>query len=338
MATPPTGCLSQPTRSLSRRFAAALVTALAVSVTVAGCATSQAASSTNATGGTDVPVVVTDVKSQLPATVTDSSGATVTVTDTSRIVVLNGGIGETVVAMGQRDRIVGRDVSTDFPGIADVPLVTHGHDVSAEGLLALNPSVVLADARSGPPEALAAVRQSGVPVVIVPEVWSLTDAPARVTAIAAALGMPDAGSALNTYLDDAVRTTRDSAATGDTKPTVAFLYVRGTAAVYLLGGKGSGADDMIAAAGGIDAGTKANLESFTPLTPEALAHSAPDVILVMDKGLESVGGVQGLVALPGVGQTPAGRNQRIVSLPDGELLSFGPRTPGTLARLAELIR
>jgi len=285
-----------------------------------------------------VPTIVTNPESTLPTTVTDATGSEVTVKDASRIVVLNGGIAETLVSMGLGDRIVGRDVSTDFPGVADVPLVTNGHDVSAEGLLALTPTVVLGDARSGPPEALAAVRQSGVPVVIVPEVWSLQEATARVTAIADAVGAPAAGTQVNAYLNDEIAKTR-SAAEGrsQTQPTVAFLYVRGTAAVYLLGGEGSGADDMIEAAGGIDAGTKANLENFTPLTPEALAAAAPDVILVMDKGLESVGGVSGLIALPGIAQTPAGRDQRIVSLPDGELLSFGPRTPGTLARLAELI-
>lgn len=327
-----------PAPHLAWRLALAAAVVLALVTAAVGCAPSQAGPAANSTTGTDVPIIVTNAASQLPVTVTDASGTAVTVQDTSRIVVLNGGIGETLVAMGMRDRIVGRDVSTDFPGVTDVPLVTQGHDVSAEGLLALTPTVVLADARSGPPEALAAVRQAGVPVVIVPEVWALQDAQARVSAIAAALGMPEAGARVNAYLADAIQTTKDRNSTDEQKPTVAFLYVRGTAAVYLLGGKGSGADDMIAAAGGTDAGTKANLDGFTPLTPEALASAAPDVILVMDKGLESVGGVQGLVALPGVGQTPAGRNQRIVSLPDGQLLNFGPRTPTTLARLAELIR
>lgn len=102
-------------------------------------------------------------------------------------------------------------------------------------------------------------------------------------------------------------------------PRVAFLYLRGSAAVYLIGGDGSGADSLVEAVGGVDAGDEAELGSFTPLTPEALAEAAPDVILVMSKGLESVGGVTGLLALPGVAQTPAGRDQRIVAIPDGEL-------------------
>jgi iron complex transport system substrate-binding protein len=104
--------------------------------------------------------------------------------------------------------------------------------------------------------------------------------------------------------------------------------------VYLLGGDGSGADSLLEAVGAVDAGSKAGLEAFTPLTPEALVAAAPDALLVMEKGLESVGGVDGLLALPGVAQTPAARDRRVVVVPDGELLNFGPRTPQTLEDIA----
>ena len=75
---------------------------------------------------------------------------------------------------------------------------------------------------------------------------------------------------------------------------MAFLYLRGTSAVYLIGGQGSGADDLIASAGGVDVGAESGLDAFVPLTPEALVAADPDTILVMTKGLESVGGIDGL--------------------------------------------
>lgn len=282
-----------------------------------------------------VPVVASAESAALPTTVTDAAGERVTVTSADRIVSLNGGITETLIAMGLRDRIVGRDVSADVAEVADVPLVTQGHDVSAEGVLRLEPTLVLADPRTGPPEAIAAIRSAGVPVVLVPEVWSLDQMQARTQAVAAAVGAPGTGAAVTTTVERQLRRLRDP---GGANPTVAFLYLRGTAAVYLLGGAGSGADSLIEAVGGVDAGSAAGLGPFTPLTPEALAQAQPDVILVMTKGLESVGGVSGLLELPGVGQTPAGRDRRIVALPDGELLNFGPRTPGMLAELAGQLR
>jgi len=69
------------------------------------------------------------------------------------------------------------------------------------------------------------------------------------------------------------------------------------------------------------------------MTSELVASLNPDVILVMTKGLQSVGGVSGLVELPGIAQTAAGKNKRVIAVDDSLLLSFGPRTPDLLKRL-----
>jgi iron complex transport system substrate-binding protein len=54
-------------------------------------------------------------------------------------------------------------------------------------------------------------------------------------------------------------------------------------------------------------------------------------------GLESVGGIEGLVKIPGIAQTPAGKDRRVVTMEDGLLYSFGPRTPVALRLLIEAI-
>ncbi|MDP2289468.1 MAG: ABC transporter substrate-binding protein [Actinomycetota bacterium] len=306
-----------------------LVIGLGAVLLLAGCTGANAAMQAPSPGqpivatAGPIPYLEVDTSSVLPVTVTDATGARVTVTDLSRIVSLSGGVTELLFAMGLHGNVVGRDVTSDFAGTENIPLVSQGHDVSAEGVLALNPTLILADTQSGPPEAIAALRAVGVPVVILPEVWSIAEAIPRAQLLTTALGMPSALPVLSQALGGRTSTL-------DQPLTVAFLYLRGTAAVYLMGGKGSGADSLIQAIGGVDAGTKAGFAAFTPLTPEALVASAPDVILVMEKGLTSVGGIDGLLKLPGVAQTPAGRNTRVVSVPDGELLSFGPRTTGML--------
>lgn len=298
------------------------------SASASASAASTAGTAAPADGG--VPVIVTDTSPHLPVTVTDAAGDTVTVRDTSRIVSLAGGISETLFALGLGSSVVGRDVSTEFPGTEGIVLVTSGHDVSAEGVLALAPTLVLADARTGPPEALSAIRAAGVPVVVVPEVWTLDEASARNDAVAEAVGMPGAGQQITDYVEAHAAQAQLAG-----RPVIAFLYLRGNAAVYLMGGDGSGADSIIEALGGVDAGTAAGLSAFTPLTPESLAESRPDTFLVMSKGLESVGGIEGLLAMPGIAQTPAGRDRRVIVVPDGELLSFGPRTPHTLADISD---
>lgn len=244
-----------------------------------------------------------------------------------RIVSLATGVGETVAALGAGQRVVGRDETSNVAAIDAAPIVTKAHAVSAERVLALEPDLVLVDASTSPPEALDQIRSTGVRVVEVPEAWTLADIGPRTAAVAAAIG---ASKQAADRVTDAASGQPYASKTG---ARVAFLYLRGTAAVYLIGGKGSGADALIAAAGGTDVGASAGLDPFVPLTPEALATLQPDVILVMTNGLESVGGVDGLVTLPGVAQTPAGTNRRVIAVDDTLLLSFGPRTGSLIEAL-----
>lgn len=247
-----------------------------------------------------------------------------------RIVSLATGAGETLVALGVGDRVVGRDETSEVPTQAEV--VTEAHNVSAERVIALDPDVVIVDARTTPPEALDQIAASGARIVEVPEAWTLADMAPRTEAIADAIGV-DPADLLTTLPTGAPPDAASASAAADA-PRVAFLYLRGTSAVYLLGGEGSGADALTAAAGGVDAGAEAGLEAFTPLTAEALVALDPDVLLVMTGGLESVNGVDGLLALPGVAQTAAGRERHVIAVDDEVLLSYGPRT----GALVELLR
>ena len=149
------------------------------------------------------------------------------------------------------------------------------------------------------------------------------------SAVASAIGTPKAAALLAKSL------------TGISYPTsktrVAFLYLRGTASIYLIGGKGSGADSLFQAIGVQDVGAQSLKTPFTALSAEALIQMQPDVIVLMTKGLASVGGVDGLVQLPGIAQTPAGKNKRIVTVDDSLLLSFGPRTAPLLPLLRAAI-
>jgi iron complex transport system substrate-binding protein len=274
----------------------------------------------------DGVITITSADVPLPPAVaaTPAAGAP------QRIASLATGVGETLAALGLADRVVARDETSDVPAIDGAPVVTKAHATSAERVLAERPDLVLVDAATSPPEAIDQIRSAGVTVVEVPEAWSVADIGPRTRAVAEAVGLPaEAADAVT-----AAATSSTAAPPAGAPPRVAFLYLRGTSAVYLIGGKGSGADDLIAAAGGIDVGAESGLDAFVPMTPEAVAAADPDVILVMTKGLESVGGIDGLVGLPGVAQTTAGRDRRVIAVDDTLLLSFGPRTGELVTRLS----
>ncbi|POH72075.1 heme/hemin ABC transporter substrate-binding protein [Arthrobacter glacialis] len=282
------------------------------------------------TAAITLPIVAAKPVPALPTTVTSCDQAEVEVTDVSRIVTidLNGTLTEIVHGLGLGANVVGRDRAADFPQAANATVVTPtGHDLNAEAITALNPSVVLTDTTIGPLEVQEQLRAVGIPVIFFDPSRTLPGINHQINAVAAALGVPAAGVELN-KLVGADMVAALSMVPEDSTPTrVAFLYVRGTAGVYLMAGPGSGADDMIKAVGATDVGTEIGLKMpFTQLTSEALIKAAPDALLLMTGGLESVGGVDGLVKIQGIAQTPAGTNRRVIDVADGTLLSFGPRT------------
>jgi len=73
------------------------------------------------------------------------------------------------------------------------------------------------------------------------------------------------------------------------------------------------------------------------MTPEGIADAAPDIILTTEASLREFGGLEGLLAEPGIGQTPAAANERIIAMEDLYLLGFGPRTGQAIAELASLL-
>ncbi|SOD58971.1 iron complex transport system substrate-binding protein [Streptomyces zhaozhouensis] len=328
------------------RLTAAL--ALALALALGGCGSSEDGAGSSDDGGADAagggivdrvePLEGPAPEPVLPTTVTSADGEEVTVEAVEKVVPLTGSLSELVFGLGLGDRVVARDVSATFEQAAELPVVTRGHDVSAEGVLSLRPDLVLAESTTGPDEALDQIRAAGVPLVVVDAAHELADVERRITAVAEVLGVPEAGAALAERTAERMDAVRAELPTEGDRPRVAFLYLRGGASVYLLGGAESGAVSLIEAAGGVDAGSESGLDKdFTPITSEALAAAAPDVILVMTKGLASVGGVDGLVEIPGIAQTPAGMERRVASVDDGVLLNYGPRTDQVLASLAEQI-
>jgi iron complex transport system substrate-binding protein len=250
----------------------------------------------------------------------------------SRVVVLANGVAEIIQSLNAQAIIVGRDISSTEDSLADIPIVTSGHQVLPEKVIALKPDLVLIDASTGPKAAIDAIKAAGISVVETPESWSLKDLPIKVRAVGQAIGAQDQAEELVKQLNQSL-----NASAVKNSPRVAFLYLRGTSSVYLIGGAGSGADSLLTAIGAIDVGAQTLDRPFNTLTAESLAALNPDVILVMSKGLESVGGIEGLLKLPGVAQTAAGKNSAVIDVDDSLLLSFGPRTPSLVDALAKAL-
>ena len=281
----------------------------------------------------------TQSQSQSEKVITQSDVSNVSVTPIekltdARIVALANGAAELIAAMGYQENLVGRDIASSTTELTDVPIVTSGHQVIPETIIALQPTLVIIDDATGPSSAIAKLRAAGIRIVNVSQSWNLGELVSKIEQIGAALAAPQSAARLNNLLTESISGSLVEASATSKKLKIAFLYLRGTSSIYLVGGKGSGADYLIEATGAVDVGAEKLSKPFTPLTAETMAQLNPDLILVMIGGLESVGGVSGLVELPGIAQTPAGKNRQVVAVDDSLLLSFGPRTPSLISELA----
>jgi iron complex transport system substrate-binding protein len=302
---------------------------------VAGAATTsptQQASAATASAATPAAALP-----QLPVTVTDKDGRQVTVTDVSRIVPLNGEIAEIVWALGLGDRVVGVDTSATYPPQAQqLPNIGYQRTLSAEGVLALRPTLIIGNENAGPPPVIEQLRGAGVGVVMLPYSPAVESAPAKIRAVGEALGVADAAATLASTTQAEIDTARALAAKATSRPKVAYLNVRGGGTQQIWGAGTAGAA-MIEAAGGTDAGSAAGIRGSRPITAESLAAIGPEIILVLSASLESIGGVDGLLQVPGVAQTHAGRNRRVIEFEDQYRLGLGPRTGQALMELVKAI-
>lgn len=254
----------------------------------------------------------------------------------ARIVSAGGPITETIFALGAQDQLVAVDISSVYPveGVEKLPKVGYARQLAAEGILSVNPTVLLANEDAGPSEVLTQVEKAGVKIERLSNEHTAEAAVERIRKIGDIVGKKAEAAALADGLIADLKTAKERADAAASKPKVLFIYTRGPGVMNVSGTKTS-ADAIIALAGGTNAIT--GYENYKPLTAEAAVSAAPDVILVTTRGLESSGGIDELLKQPGLITTPAGQAKRVIAMDDLLLLGFGPRLGKAALELNEKI-
>ncbi len=240
-----------------------------------------------------------------------------------RVVAVGGGVTEIVYALGAQGRLVGVDTTSLYPEAARrLPQVGYLRALSAEGVLSLQPDVVIADEAAGPPAALEQIARAGVRVVRVGDGYDPDAVLRRVAGVAAALDQVAAGEALAAALREDIGTVERAVAADPARPRVLFLLGVGRGAPQ-ASGRGTAADAMIRLAGGrnvIDA-----YQGYRPLSAERIAALDPAIIVTTRESVEQIGGIDAVLHLPGIAQTRAAADRRVVAFDTLYLLGFGPR-------------
>jgi iron complex transport system substrate-binding protein len=249
-----------------------------------------------------------------------------------RIVSVGGSTTEIVYALGAGDTLVGVDSTSLYPPVAtDLPDIGYVRQLSAEGLLSLNPDLILAGAEAGPAAALEQTASAGVEIVKLEEGFTPEEVYAHIATVGTALGREDEAAALAETLKTDIEQALAEVATSSSKPRILFM-LQGGRGPMLVSGRHTAADAMIELAGGVNAVTE--FDGYKPFSPEAVTVAAPDVILLTDQTVEALGGVEKILADAALAATPAGQNGRVVTMDALYLAGFGPRLGHAIADLA----
>lgn len=276
-------------------------------------------------------ILMTACNNGQPAETTTNDSTTGT-PNTERIISLSGAISETLAELGLEKNIVGVDITSTYPpSLLRVAKVGHNREISPEAVMAQNPTLVLGNKGAVKPELIEQLKSANVQLILLDHGYSVEGAKTMISQLSDTLGLGDKKDAILNEMDADL----EKLSLPTTKPKVLFIYARGAGTLMVAGDK-TAVDAMIKEAGGENA--VSGFEEFKPLTPEALVAANPDVILMFDMGLESLGGVDGLLAIQGMTETNAGKNKQVIEMEGQYLSGFGPRTGKALVELAEKLK
>ncbi|TDQ09778.1 heme/hemin ABC transporter substrate-binding protein [Pedobacter metabolipauper] len=253
-----------------------------------------------------------------------------------RIITLGAAISETVYALGYGSRIVATDVTSLYPQpVKQLPKVSRNRILSAEALLSFRPDLVLAPDADISKEIRYQLKMAGIKLITFKQQFNTKGALEFIRQVSMAVGNPAKGEELVKRTESALLAAINQVKTNAKRPKkVLFIYARG-AGTMTVAGKGSNMDAIISLSGGINAVKE--FAEFKPYSTEMMVKTNPDVILLFDFGLNSLGGTKAVLEMPGVSGTNAGRNKNIVQVDGPLMVNFSTRLPEAIKVLNERI-
>ena len=265
-------------------------------------------------------------------TVHDARNRDVTITDPARIVSIGGAITEILYALGFEDRVAAVDTTSLYPASAlrDKPNVGYMRQLSAEGVLGLHPSLVVAIQGSGPKETIDVLEAAKVPLVLVPETFSEAGLVDKINLVGHAMGADTRAQCLTAAVTGDLAQLRELRAKV-TKPVRVMFVMSLLSGRAMAAGQKTAANEIIALAGGVNAID--SYDGYKIVNDEAIVAAKPDVVLSIQRGKDSVD-ADAVYAHPAFAMTPAAANKAFISMEGLYLLGFGPRTAAAARDLA----
>lgn len=246
--------------------------------------------------------------------------------DVSRVTVAGGSITEIIYMIDAEDSIIAVDLTSNFPEIArSHPQIGYVRALSAEGILSLDPTIIIGEDDMGPPAVLEQINRTGVEVAIISEKHNVAGIKSKVMCVAEILNKKAVARELfYAKLNPAIEKLNIASEKVSENQTKAIFILGLQSGSPLIGGMGTSANGLIEMIGAKNA--LSSFEGWKPVSTESILMAEPDLILVSNRGLSAFGDVESLRQHPALALTPAAKNNNIIAMDGMAMLGFGPRT------------
>ena len=246
--------------------------------------------------------------------------------DDSRVVIAGGSITEIFYLLDLQDHIVALDITSNFPEDAKkYPSIGYVRMLSAEGLLSMNPSIILGENDMGPPTVIGQVKQTGVDLKIIPEEKSVLGILEKIRCVAGIMDVSSYAEELinEKYSKVLFQIEENKRIVSEKKISAMVIYsMQGTSPI--VSGSGESGDAFLKLTGAQNA--FASFQGWKPASAESIIANNPDYIIVTNRLLKRFSNLEELRNHPSLSQTKAAKNNQIIAKDGMAMMGFGPRT------------
>ncbi|MEM6297618.1 MAG: ABC transporter substrate-binding protein [Bacteroidota bacterium] len=251
----------------------------------------------------------------------------------TRIVTAGSIASEIVCALGHQESIVSTDRTSTFPAeLQKLPSIGYRNGISAEGIISQEPDLVIFESGYLKPEVAQQLISTGIKTIALDQKYSLESTQKMIAEVATELDKKSEGKKLAAQMEKDFKALAKDVAKTESRPTVLFVYARGTGNMSVIGTDSFAS--LLEKAGCTNA--VPTVEGYKPLNAESLIEANPTYILFFTSGLASVGGKEGALQITGVSETTAGKKGNIIDMDGVMLTNWGPRAAKAARMLFEM--
>ena len=245
--------------------------------------------------------------------------------NSNSIVVAGGSITEIIYFLNLQSKIVGVDVTSNYPlNAKKLPSIGYIRNLSIEGLLSLKPNLILAEESIGPPIIVKQLNKTSVEFRMIKNNYTIDGINEKFLCISKILDVEIKNNIDYKKFVNNVKKLKSFVKNNnkEKKDILLILMMKGTSPI--IAGKNTSGHGFIKMIG--QNNSMGKVSGWKPVSSEQILIANPNYIIVTKRALKDFTSIEKFLKLPGISSTKAAKNKNVFIKDGMSLLGYGPRT------------